>query len=200
MDTCLQAGVYGQLNDKVLERLKSFGAMTVLLKENYRNPKKIVDEMCAITGASEPVCKRELLSDTEYRAYASDAEQGKKLRALLVELLREGISARHITVLSGSNRERSVVMRYPPNVGKPIYFLDSDAGLCPDDAITAGTISGFKGLENDFVILTDLPNVWKSDWAKSVYYVGMTRARTKLFALVDGAFLSARAQLVPAAR
>jgi superfamily I DNA/RNA helicase len=54
-------------------------------------------------------------------------------------------------------------------------------------------VSGFKGLENEVVILTDLPSVdAMTPWEKSIFYVGMTRARSKLYALVDKAFLDAR--------
>lgn len=196
LDNGLQAGMYGRLDQSLLARLKSFGTTTVLLNENFRNPKNVVTEMCALTGASRPICKRELPSNVDYRAYGSENEQAKKLRALLVELLRDGVHPRHITILSATMRDRACVTRYPPEVGKPIHFLDSDSHNCPEDAITAATISGFKGLENEFVILSDLPPITqKTDWVRSIFYVGMTRARTKLFALVDNNFLQYRGHL-----
>ena len=196
LDNGLQAGVYGRMDDNVLARLKSFGAFTVQLTENFRNPRNIVNEMCAVTGAYKPICRRELPSNVEYRTYANEKEQARKLRALLVELLRDGVQPCHITVLSAKNKDHACVILYPPDIGKPIHFLDSESSQCHEDAITAATISGFKGLENEFIILSDLPSsVPLSDWARSAFYVGMTRARTKLFALVDRMFLEARTQV-----
>jgi Nuclease-related domain/UvrD-like helicase C-terminal domain/AAA domain len=196
LDNGLQAGVYGRMNEDVLAQLKSFGATTVLLSENYRNPKNIVAEMCVLTGAFKPTCKRELQSPVDYRVYTNEKEQGKKLRALLIELLHDGVQPNLITVLSSKNKVDACITRYPPDVGKPIYFLDFESGKCPNDAITAGTVSGFKGLENEFIILTDLPATAQlSDWARSVLYVGMTRARTKLYVLVDNTFLQVRSKI-----
>jgi hypothetical protein len=193
LDNGLQAEIYGRMDSKLLLHLKSFGAATVLLNENFRNPQTIVDEMCAITRASRPICKRTFPSPVEYRVYESDKEQGKKLRALLIEILRGGIHPRHITILSAKARDKAVVTRYPPDVGKPICFVDADSEQCPQDAITAATISGFKGLENEFIILCDLPTITEeSNWVRSIFYVGMTRTRTKLFVLVEKSFLDFR--------
>ena len=39
-------------------------------------------------------------------------------------------------------------------------------------------VSGFKGLENDVVILAALTDI-ETDWHRGVAYVGMSRARTR---------------------
>ncbi|MNY45925.1 hypothetical protein D3C86_1810630 [compost metagenome] len=83
-------------------------------------------------------------------------------------------------------------MRHPPEIGKAICHVE-DAAVCSPDAISASTISGFKGLENEIIILTDVPALEPlTDWGRAVLYVGMTRARSKLFMLVDEAYLDAR--------
>ena len=48
--------------------------------------------------------------------------------------------------------------------------------------ITISTISAFKGLENEIIILIN-KSISLSSWQKSVYYVGMTRALTDLYIL-----------------
>ena len=40
-------------------------------------------------------------------------------------------------------------------------------------------VSGFKGLENDVVILAALTDI-ETDWHRGVVYVGMSRAHTRL--------------------
>lgn len=196
MDNGLQAFVYGQMDKNVLAHLKSFGPVHFVLAENFRNPKHIVMEMCEITGSAKPICMRELTSNVEYRVYADEKEQARKLRAILVELLRDGVPARNITLLSAKKTDNATFVRSPPGVGKPICILGADEEAIAQDAITAATISSFKGLENDFVILTDLPTLSENaDWARSIFYVGMTRPRTKLFALVEGSFLQNRIQI-----
>ena len=190
MDRGLQSFVYKRLDENVLAHLNSFGTVTVTLDQNFRNPRHIVTEMCRLIHAPAPICRRELTSNVEYRVYADNNEQGKKLRSILVELLRDGVSPRHISILAAKNVEQSIVRLNPPDVGQPIYVLDAKSGTVAKEAITAATISSFKGLENDFIILTDLSaELLTSGWGRSIIYVGMTRARTKLFALVDSAFM-----------
>ncbi len=42
--------------------------------------------------------------------------------------------------------------------------------------VTWSIVSGFKGLENDVVILAGLTDI-ETDWHRGVAYVGMSRAR-----------------------
>ena len=193
MDSGLQADVYGRLDKSLVERLRSLKPVTFELLENFRNPRGVVAEMCALTGAPEPICRRELISKVEYVSCSNEQDQGRKLRALLLKLLRQGVSPSQITILSGKKREDACVSRHPPDIGKPIVHLDSDSRPVPADAISAASVPAFKGLENEVLILTDLPPLEPmTPWVRSIFYVGMTRAKSKLFALVDKAFLDVR--------
>ena len=53
----------------------------------------------------------------------------------------------------------------------------------PQDPVTWSIVSGFKGLENDVVILAALTNI-ETDWHQGVAYVGMSRARTRLHVII----------------
>ena len=195
LDGKLQSDVYGRKEQKVQQHLLSFQPSTLLLRENYRNPKAIVAEMCALTNTSEPICKRNLVSHVDYRCFDNEKMQGKKLRALLVELLHEGVSPERITILSTREKQESLVFRQPPDVGKPIRFLDRSETETSENTITATSVSAFKGLENEVIILTDLPDLDSlSSWERSILYVGMTRARTRLYAIVSELFISTRSR------
>ncbi len=50
--------------------------------------------------------------------------------------------------------------------------------------ITFSTIHGFKGLENSYIILTDIERMGNDEF-KSLLYVGMSRAKVALVLLVD---------------
>ncbi|RZJ47200.1 MAG: hypothetical protein EON87_01775 [Brevundimonas sp.] len=192
LDTGLQARIYATMESAVLDELRSFGAVECVLKENFRNPKAVVREMTEVTGADLPTCRRALQSTVDYRSFTDEREAGRKLKALLVELVREGVPPGSITILSARTRAESLAARHPPDMGKPIRFVE-DGDDCPPDAISAATVSGFKGLENDVVILTDIPPLEPmSEWSRAVLYVAMTRARSKLFMLVDEDYLEAR--------
>ena len=49
--------------------------------------------------------------------------------------------------------------------------------------ITWSIVSGFKGLENDVVILAGLTDI-ETAWHRGVAYVGMSRARTRLHVVI----------------
>ena len=49
--------------------------------------------------------------------------------------------------------------------------------------MTWSTASGFKGLENDAVILVGIKDLEK-EWSRGVVYVGMSRARTRLYVIL----------------
>jgi hypothetical protein len=54
------------------------------------------------------------------------------------------------------------------------------------ECMTWSTVSGFKGLENDAIILVGVDNVEK-DWFRGIIYVGMSRARTRLYVVLSEA-------------
>lgn len=190
LDPELQSELYGRLDPRVLDTLRSYRPAFLPLRENYRNPRDVVEEMCSLTGLEPPVCKRELHSPVEYLTFRTPAQEGKRLHGLLVRLLREGVPPHSITLLSGCARERSCVVRHPPQIGRSIVFVESPQvpELVPD-AVTACTVSSYKGLENDVIVLTDLgKHPDREDWERAVTYVGMTRARSKLYAIVEEDF------------
>ena len=192
-DPDVQSHVYGRLDGKTLDGLKQCAPASFALYENFRNPRAIISEMCTVIGLSEPECRRELNSKVDYISFSDERSQGKKLRALLVELMRDGASPSDITVLSASKKADACIMRYPPAIGQEVVYLDGNESNHARSSLTAASISAFKGLENEIIILTDLPRRSRDDaWTRSMFYVGMTRARSKLFALVSEGFIDDR--------
>jgi hypothetical protein len=56
-------------------------------------------------------------------------------------------------------------------------------GTATLQSITWSTVSGFKGLENDVIIVAGLTDI-ESDWHRGFAYVGMSRARTRLHVII----------------
>lgn len=193
LDTGLQSGIYGRVDDAVLARLRSLSPATFVLHENFRNPKNVVAETCALTGAKMPTCRRAINSNVDYRVARSRDEGVRKLRALLVELIREGVAPRDVSVLSACSPETSLAAALA-HENSPRIELRASFDRTASDAVTATSISAFKGLENEIVVMTDLPSPGAANdvWRQAALYVGMTRARTKLYAFVDEGFLAAR--------
>ena len=192
LDPDLQSEVYGRLDPRVLETLRSFRPTTLELTENFRNPEPVVDEVCALTGINRPRCRRQLDSRVEYVSHGDRSEQGAQLQVVLTRLLADGVAPSSITVLSGVRREQACISEYPPRIDPEVVWLEGEnIGVLRDDCITAATVSAFKGLENEVIVLTDLP-VPTRDWDRSQAYVGMTRAKTQVNAIIAEEFVRAR--------
>lgn len=190
-DSGPQSALYGRVDPTLLDTLRGFGAFAVELRENFRNPKEIAFEASRIAAIAEPVCRRALRSPVDYRLVADPKDQAKRLRALLVDLIKDGVRPASVSILSWVKTSASSVALHPPDLGKPFRRIE-EHGILDPQTFTYGTIAGFKGLENDVVILTDLPDRLDDEGVRAGLYVGMTRARTKLYAFVGEVWLQAR--------
>ena len=127
----------------------------------------MADEVSTVTGAPKTPCRRTLHSPVDYRTYTDDRDQGRKLRALLVELIGDGVSPGLVSILSAVKLDDACAVRFPPNVGKKVEFVGDEPGRNSPEAFTVATISGFKGLENDVIVLTDICRIHRFRMAQS---------------------------------
>jgi hypothetical protein len=179
-----QAAVYGAFEPSALERLQRFGR-TFILTLNCRNTRQIADETAMLAAPRVVARARTEGIPVEYAWYDSPQEQSAKLRQLLRRLVGEGISLGRITVLSPHGAERCVAAQL---LDLPAAQVTADnaaqvvAGI--GDDLTLCSISSFKGLENDFIVITDIEEL-DVDWWRAVVYVGMSRARAGLILLLN---------------
>ena len=155
-----------------LEDMTSF--VRFRLTVNCRNTKEICEAICTASGYRPPVkpWSRTSGPDVDRRSWKTPDEQYDKLASLLHELLRDGVAASGITILSPRKRENSVAARIQ---GIPVRNYT----VPPAADVTFSTIHRFKGMENQVIILTDI-----MDYADSrLIYVAMSRARSKLYIL-----------------
>ena len=108
----------------------------------------------------------------DWDKWADVEEEKSKLSNKINELIKEGVNLSSITILSPVAFERSIVSQIRQFDIMP-YSPDKNQGL------TFSTIHSFKGLENQFIILTDIESV--SD--RRLMYVAMSRARYGLSVL-----------------
>jgi hypothetical protein len=186
MDGTSQAPVYGKFCEKASKRLRGLG-VTVALRENIRNTRQIAD---AARKLARPKSHFEtVMGGSEVTFFRVQSNKAERMRILSIvrNLLDEGVPPGQITVLS---RHRSpgwdfeaVAAELP---GAVWVTEEVAAGLSEKriEGVTFSTISAFKGLENDFVIVTEVDDV-TSERASALLYVGMTRARAKLFVLLS---------------
>lgn len=115
---------------------------------------------------------------------ASRAAGAKELAVVLDHLLSQGLAYRQITILSPAGLNESSAALLPDRLLRRVRSLDPYGirTFPPTDHISFAPIADFKGLENDAVVLIDLPFPIPEDM-NSVAYVGMSRACTILYVL-----------------
>ena len=152
------------------------------LTKNCRNTKRIAEETASISGFDVlPFVPTSILGDpVDYLYYKDETEQAQKIEAKIKTLLSGGLKPKDITILSPKHLDRSCLSTLRSRGEISITNLsDGYFSKTETEHITFSTIQAFKGLENTAVILTDIDSLSQED-INSLFYIGMSRARTQL--------------------
>jgi hypothetical protein len=113
--------------------------------------------------------------------YGTPDEQLSLVLQRLRHLRHEGFAPRQMTVLSRYRLERSIAQG---GLELPIRDVSRGGLGAPDGEVTFSTISSFKGLEAEVVLLVDIDDLSSADGLMSVY-VGASRARVALYVFIS---------------
>lgn len=184
LDSQDQVDVYGRLEEEAFNRLRQYGA-TQMLTLNCRNTQPIARQTRLLTGSQRRCNARVSGPPVEFVPYREESGWTGNLERVVNEIRREGISPGQVSVLLARNpdeKEAKALERLS------IHRLTEEAvpslGTARLEHITWSTASGFKGLENDAVIVVGVKDVEK-EWSRGVVYVGMSRARTRLYVILS---------------
>ncbi len=179
-----QASVFGVYEESALFRLIPIGVVS-LLPTNRRNTIQIATDTEIKTLPQYPPAATVDGIPVKTDWYRKTDDQLRLLGSTLTSLLNEEISAHQITVLSCRNAKDSCASQFRDF---ELASINEDnawkVGSRLLDQVTACTVSSFKGLENDFIILTDVDEL-TPDWWRGVAYVGMSRARIGLYVFIN---------------
>jgi hypothetical protein len=187
LDSNNQASVYGRFDQEAYQRLKTFGQLTNLVI-NFRNTKQIANETRIITVPTVFAPSHIEGSPVEYIWFKDTLEQEKKLQNLLTRLIRiENIKPNRITILSPIQNREFIGLTDNKCDFSIQKITENNIAAFMNGSITGitwSTVSSFKGLENDVIVLTDVEDL-NNSWWRSVVYVGMMRARVCLYLLLN---------------
>jgi len=181
MDDNNQAAVYGIADYACISRLEQFG-ISYLLTLNCRNTRQIHDETRMLTNPQVMAVARVEGLPVRYVWYSDPSDQKNQLDKQIKRIISGGVNVTDVIILSAISNTKAVARELP---AEEVKMLDEAflTGEYTGEHIRYSTISAFKGLEADIVILTDITD-FESDWWKSVLYVGMSRARVELVILL----------------
>jgi hypothetical protein len=179
-----QAGYFGEPDPDALAMLESYAPARMPLKRNCRNTRQILAEVHAL-GADMGV-RGTGDGPSVVRYHAKTKQDAAELLAAEIERLtgRGGVLPAEITILSARAFDDSAAALLPPKIASGIIELDEfSLRDFPPKSVSFAEIENFKGLENEAVILIDLPRDADAPRLVTDTYVGMSRARSLLVTL-----------------
>lgn len=169
---------------KTLEQRASFTKFKLSI--NCRNTKPVGEEISMVCGISPSNYLQNNFEGppVEYFFYKSQNDEKDNLRILIEKLAHSGIPLEKITILSPKKYANSII-NDSNSIGLEFYELNKNNLLRgPKDKISFSTIHGFKGLENSYIIITDIEQIESQEFSH-LLYVGMSRARVGLFLFIN---------------
>ena len=146
------------------------------LDKNCRNSEAILEKINQVFGTmTERAIKFDRGAEVSVKSYRT-TDQADILESVLKKLFDEGIEEKQIVILSPVIYSHSVASRITEF---PITTNPDEHGK-----VLFSTIQGYKGLESEVVILTDIDELSKENYKRNLY-VGMTRAKSVLFILAS---------------
>jgi len=183
-----QSGLFSRPDQEAIEYLDSLQPAQVPLSTNCRNTRVILEKVQASLGAD--MGTRGAGDGPQIREHraASREKAGKLLAEEIVDLIDHGgLAPGDVTILSPVEFEDSCLVGIPDRISKRIMCLDEySVKNIPGKQISFARIGNFKGLENEAIILVDLPPPIREDGNIAAHYVAMSRARSVLSLIYMG--------------
>ncbi|WPL19695.1 helicase [Thiorhodovibrio winogradskyi] len=177
-----QSGILSPADPHALALLHSFNPISVPLRTNCRNTRQILNQVQSRLKADMGI--KGTGNGPDIRIRQAESQQG--LAQALAEELdylvdQGGLYPGSISILSPFPFPDSRVAHLPRRLSSRIQVLDEYAmRTFPPAQISFATIAEFKGLENQAVILVDLPEDISRPESIAASYVAMSRPRAIL--------------------
>lgn len=177
--------IFAQLSKEEMLSLINRSAQPTkfLLKINCRNTKQIGEETSLISGFNKPPFLLEHLEGipVEYIFYKDEAEQKKLLADQLKKLSESNLPFYELIIVSPRIFEHSCSTSFSGFTIKEIKKTSEISAT--QNFFGFATVQSYKGMESNYVVITDIEDL-SSEVAKSLLYVGMSRARYGLILLI----------------
>lgn len=185
LDRNHQAGVLGRFDPDALALLEQGDVTSGHLPENCRNTEQIIREVTRVLSADMGTARTGPGPEVLWRWWDDEPQAGQILADELQKLLDAGVEPSRITILCGADPESDAVLPHLPQTLRTLVapLTPLNAHRLPANRIGAARLGLFKGLENSYICVTDIPTMLREgeDFGAAELYVAMTRARAGLW-------------------
>ena len=164
------------------DRLESLAPVRMPLRINCRNTRVILEWIQDTLGADLGVHGAGAGPAVRSQCAATRRESAERIAGEIVELVDVGgLAPGSVTILSPRDLADSSVALLPPDAARRVRRLDEySMREPPADKVGFATIEEFKGLENEAIVVVDLPAPEVAARTSAEHYVAMSRARSVL--------------------
>jgi len=173
-DFCNQL-LYQSNPAEIIDQVASKSAFTKIppLKVNCRNTKNIVLFNHNSTGCELQISPQGMMTGEPVEHFFPRKNKvADKVDEIISSLVSNGIPLEKITVLSKKSIENSQILR------------SEQALKWKEQGLLHTTVHSYKGLENSFIVIAEFDEL-DTDYSTSLLYVGISRARLKLYVVFD---------------
>ena len=162
--------------------LESLAPVRMPLRNNCRNTRVILEWIQDTLGADLGVHGAGAGPDVRRRTAATPRESAERIACEIVEIVDVGgLAPGSVTILSPYEFAESSVALMPPDTARRVQRLDEySMREIPGDKVGFARIEEFKGLENEAIVVVDLPAPSTTHGKTVEHYVAMSRARSVL--------------------
>ncbi|MFZ4859707.1 MAG: NERD domain-containing protein [Desulfuromonadaceae bacterium] len=181
-----QAGLLGEPEPDALQFLESCNPTKIPLRTNCRNTRIILEKVQTSLGADMGIRGAGDGPSVREHTAISREDAALILACELDEITdKGGLAHSCITILSHLPFESSFASLLPEITRTGIQVLDEfSMRSFPPNKISFTQIANFKGLENEAIIVLDLPRPSSGNQFSSLHYVAMSRARALLSMII----------------
>lgn len=177
--------IFAQLSkEEMLSLINKYSKPTkFLLKINCRNTKQIGEETSLISGFEKPPFLLEHLEGipVEYFFYKDEIHQKILLAEQLKKFSESNLPLKELIIISPKKFEKSCC---DCSSIFTIKELRNTSDIATQETVIGfATVQSYKGMESNYVMITDIEDL-KSEVAKSLLYVAMSRAKYGLILLI----------------
>lgn len=156
------------------------------LSINCRNTRPVGEEISMVCGIDSLSYLPNNFDGppVEYFFYQSQTEQKESIKSALKKLMDAGVPKNNITILSPNKMSKSIISLFKK---EEIEFYELNRNNLFSNfpnKISFSTIHSFKGLENSYILMTDINQIESNEF-NHLLYVGMSRARIGLLVFLD---------------
>jgi hypothetical protein len=183
-DSNFQRNLFCDINKECLALINKLTQETHNLSKNYRNTRHIVNFLQ--TKLRLPSIEQVDVSGTAVIEKIISHENIEHASDIIEDILSDITQRGSVTFLSNLPYEQSIVSKLPSYLNQQLTRIDDYLmNHFPPTRASFSELKNFKGLENDYIVLVDMPAPTErvSDDEKSQYYVALSRPRIKLFCL-----------------